>query len=218
MKHYLKYKQLEYVLIYKQKKNISIKVKDGMIVVSAPYNTSITYIEECLDKYEDRLKKQLDQYCPYYDIKDDGFIYIFNKKYKIIHILDYQNNILIEEDKIYIYSYDMNKCISQYLYKLLYDYIVERLLYYLAYEFDLDMPSIMIKKYKSKWGSCHYHDNKLSFNFSLIHIEKDLIDYVIVHELCHFIVHNHSALFYNEIEKRMPDYKLRIQRLKEKHV
>ena len=53
---------------------------------------------------------------------------------------------------------------------------------------------------------------------SLVHLEKDLIDYVIVHELTHFLQANHSALFYQEIEKRMPDYKQRIKRLKEKHI
>ena len=58
----------------------------------------------------------------------------------------------------------------------------------------------------------------MSFHLSLIHLEKNLIDYVIVHELTHFLQPNHSKQFYLEIEKRMPDYKTRQQRLKEKHI
>ena len=58
----------------------------------------------------------------------------------------------------------------------------------------------------------------LTFNLSLIHLDKELIDYVIVHELTHFLQANHSTLFYQEIAKRMPDYKERLKRLKEKHV
>ena len=50
-----------------------------------------------------------------------------------------------------------------------------------------------------------------------VHLEKDLIDYVIVHELCHFLQANHSRYFYNEIEKRIPNYKECIRRLKEVH-
>ena len=49
----------------------------------------------------------------------------------------------------------------------------------------------------------------------LVHLEKELIDYVIVHELCHFIQPNHSKLFYQEVQKRLPDYKEREKKLKE---
>ena len=59
------------------------------------------------------------------------------------------------------------------------------------------------------------YQNKVSFNLVLVHLEKCLIDYVIIHELCHFIQPNHSKLFYQEIEKRMPDYKAKEERLKE---
>ena len=79
------------------------------------------------------------------------------------------------------------------------------------------MPYIQIKNYKGRWGSCFYKENKVTFNSSLIHLDKELIDYVIVHELAHFIEANHSSKFYKEIEKRMPDYKIRQKRLKEKH-
>ena len=67
-------------------------------------------------------------------------------------------------------------------------------------------------------SNCFYKDNKVTFNLSLIHLPKDLIDYVIVHELAHFLQANHSHLFYQEIEKRMPDYKQRQKRLKEIHI
>ena len=49
--------------------------------------------------------------------------------------------------------------------------------------------------------------NRVCFNLVLAHIDYALIDYVIVHELCHFLEANHSKAFYHEIEKRMPDYK-----------
>ena len=77
------------------------------------------------------------------------------------------------------------------------------------------MPEIEIKKYKSRWGACFSKQNKVSFNLALVHLDKSLIDYVIIHELCHFIQPNHSKLFYQEIEKRLSDYKIREKRLKE---
>ncbi|MEO2236261.1 M48 family metallopeptidase [Thomasclavelia ramosa] len=72
-----------------------------------------------------------------------------------------------------------------------------------------------MKKLKARWGACFSNQNKVCFNLVLVHLEKELIDYVIVHELCHFIQPNHSKLFYQEVQKRLPDYKEREKKLKE---
>ena len=76
-------------------------------------------------------------------------------------------------------------------------------------------PEIQIKKMKRRWGACFYQKNRVCFNLVLAHIDYALIDYVIVHELCHFLEANHSKAFYHEIEKRMPDYKERERLLKD---
>ena len=60
--------------------------------------------------------------------------------------------------------------------------------------------------------------NKVSLNLSLIQLKKELIDYVIMHELTHFIEANHSKRFYHELAMRMPDYLIRQNALKETHV
>ena len=68
---------------------------------------------------------------------------------------------------------------------------------------------------KRRWDACFYQKNRVCFNLVLAHIDYALIDYVIVHELCHFLEANHSKAFYHEIEKRMPDYKERERLLKD---
>lgn len=64
---------------------------------------------------------------------------------------------------------------------------------------------ITFRIYKSKWGSC-MADGRLQFNILLMLAPDDVIDSVIVHELCHRKQMNHSALFYREVLKVMPDY------------
>ena len=81
--------------------------------------------------------------------------------------------------------------------------------------FILPMPAVEIKKYKSRWGACYPKINKVSFNLALVHLNYELIDYVIVHELCHFLQPNHSKQFYQEIKKRLPNYKQCEKKLKE---
>ncbi|MBN4076872.1 M48 family metallopeptidase [Mariprofundus ferrooxydans] len=65
--------------------------------------------------------------------------------------------------------------------------------------------TIGVKAYKSRWGSCH-HDGRIYFNYRLIMAPSRVIDYVIVHELCHLIHHNHSNDFWQLVEHIMPAY------------
>lgn len=64
---------------------------------------------------------------------------------------------------------------------------------------------ITLRKQKSIWGSCS-RINNISLNVNLIYLKDDLIDYVILHELAHTIVKNHSKTFWNELKKILPNY------------
>lgn len=209
---------MEYQLTYKHMKTVRMKVMQGHLVVSAPYQTPLSYIEKCIEQYADKLLPQLQQYEAYALYQDDGYVDIFHQRYHICLRDVGRNQCQIHQDCLYVYHAHIEKCIENYLKKQLYDYIYEKIIGYLAYDFDLDMPDIVIKKYKGRWGSCFYKENKVTFNLALVHLEKELIDYVIVHELTHFLQANHSSLFYQEIAKRMPDYQQRQKRLKEKHI
>jgi predicted metal-dependent hydrolase len=72
---------------------------------------------------------------------------------------------------------------------------------------------ITIKDLKSRWGSCSQLRN-LNFNFRLVLAPPAIVDYVIVHELCHLKELNHSKLFWLEVERFCPEYKQHRQWLK----
>lgn len=74
--------------------------------------------------------------------------------------------------------------------------------------------SIRIGSARSYWGFCSI-DNRLNFSYRLMTKEDKLIDYVVVHELAHIKEHNHSKKFWVEVEKVIPDYKERREKLKE---
>ena len=73
---------------------------------------------------------------------------------------------------------------------------------------------ITIRMQKSRWGSCSSKGN-LNFNCLLMRTPDEIIDYVVVHELCHLKEMNHSPRFWAEVEKIFPDYKERRKWLKD---
>ncbi len=77
----------------------------------------------------------------------------------------------------------------------------------------VDYHNITIRSQKTRWGSCSSRGN-LNFNIALMLVPKEILDYVIVHELCHRKEMNHSDAFWNEVCKILPDYKERRKWLK----
>ena len=73
--------------------------------------------------------------------------------------------------------------------------------------------SITVKSYKSRWGSCSPKGD-LSFNWRLVFMPHPIIDYVVVHELCHILELNHSKRFWQHVERHIPDHRVRRHALK----
>ena len=74
-----------------------------------------------------------------------------------------------------------------------------------AAQLDVSFGRITIRSQKTRWGSCSVQGN-LNFNCLLMLAPEAVLDYVIVHELCHRKQMNHSAQFWAEVERILPDY------------
>lgn len=73
-----------------------------------------------------------------------------------------------------------------------------------------------VRAYKSKWGSCS-PSNELTFNLKLAMVDDAVVEYVVVHELCHTKVRDHSKNFWEQVLKFIPDYKKRRKWLRDNH-
>ncbi len=75
-------------------------------------------------------------------------------------------------------------------------------------------PKTLIRNQRQRWGSCA-PDGTLRFNWRVMMLEPSLVEYVIVHELCHLSVNNHSADFWQLMASILPDTERRRRRLRE---
>ncbi|MCJ7552575.1 MAG: M48 family metallopeptidase [Ignavibacteriaceae bacterium] len=93
---------------------------------------------------------------------------------------------------------------QNWLYERAVEYIPSRAME-LAKTYSFNPKRISIRRQKTRWGSCS-KSGVISINYKLMMLRKDLIDYVIIHELCHLIELNHSKKFWNLVKDIMPDY------------
>ncbi len=82
--------------------------------------------------------------------------------------------------------------------------LLTKRLYELAQKYDFQYNKVSIRSQKTRWGSCSSKNN-ISLNKKLLHLPNDLIDYILLHELVHTRVKNHSKDFWNELETVVPN-------------
>lgn len=200
MKYVVDDKEYEVIINKKNNKNTYIKVENNKIIVNTNYLVNSIYIKKLLDNNYDIIKKMLER-----DFlkqqKNNSFYYLGNK-YDII-VVNYCN-IEINNNKIFVKSIDY---LNKWLKKQTESIFKERLNYlYNLFEEKIPYPKLKIRKMKTRWGVCS-KNNSITLNSELIKYNYEQIDYVIIHELSHFIYFDHSKNFWNLVSKYCNNYK-----------
>lgn len=91
-------------------------------------------------------------------------------------------------------------------------FVFNKLLYF-NQTYGFAWKKIAVKNVSSRWGSCSSKGN-IYFNYKLVLLPEHLVDYIVVHELCHLRECNHSVRFWALVEKTIPDYKERRRELR----
>tara|TARA_Y100001978_G_C23569983_1_gene373627 strand:+ start:135 stop:863 length:729 start_codon:yes stop_codon:yes gene_type:complete len=209
-----------------RKRTISLQVKDNKLIVKAPRTASRQSLDDLIQRKQSWIKKRAILNVEERKLINRKFIdnekfYFKGNEYRLSLILGGKEEVKISEGFLIVTCKDDRAMGSKEVKTFIEDWYVRestKILNTRTYEFAKKMkvePSaITVKNYASKWGSCTA-SNKISYNWRIIMAPDCIVDYLIIHELCHIIEHNHSKNFWYQVGKYCEDFKKKRKWLRE---
>ena len=211
MKYKIDNQEYNITIIKKNNKNTYIRVNNDLnIVITTNRFTTKKMILNMLENNEESIKKMINQKRKQQE-KNEKFWYL-GQSYDIIVISSWKS-VEFDKDRIYIPN---EKKFNLYLKKQMIKIFTERLEFqYNRFIEQIPYPKLKIRTMKTRWGVCNKRDNSITLNSELLKHSIEEIDYVIIHELSHFVHFNHSKEFWTIVEKYCPNYKMIRKHMKE---
>lgn len=204
------------------RKTLSLSIlKDGQVVIKAPLKMSNDAINKFVYEKQKWIREKLaiieSSKQKFDEIMHYKKFMLFGNKYSLklanVKKIETSSNEMsiyipktIPEDKIMIKLKSWYKKTAK--------NILEERVGYISNLIKLSPNSIRISDSKGRWGACNSKGN-VSFNFRVVMLEPAIIDYVIVHELCHLVEMNHSKRFWNLVTSFLPNASTQKNKIKE---
>ena len=186
------------------KKKIYIRVKDGIVKVSATKNITLKEVKELFAKHIDFIKEQLIL------TKKEDIIHVNGTPYKPRYFVGDKNKVMIIGDEIHLYSKDNS--LEKYK-KILYDFYkrevekeVEKLIGEAKKDFsEISFPTISVRFMKSMFGNYHKVKHHVKLSSILAKYDYVYIKFILYHELSHVVEFNHTKKFFAYYEAKYPN-------------
>lgn len=208
-------------IIRSNRKSLSIEITaEGKVRVRAPRRMKQQEIDRFIQARQKWIEDKMHMVqsrprAAVHTLQEDEIFWYLGMPY----LLTYSNTahaVQIQQDKIVV-PYNtcelMQKTLLQW-YKEQAKLTLAQRLSDVSKQTGLTCTGMKITSAKTRWGSCTAK-NSLNFSWYLVMAPVQVIDAVVVHELCHTIQHNHSKSFWNEVYRIMPDYNMKHRWLNE---
>lgn len=220
-------KEFGEIKIRKNKLARSVKLSvgvDGNLRASIPYYSPEFAVRRLVNGSRDEIRKMLATHNAKNSYQDGDLIgkthTLFLRKFlgEEIKISNEGNQILVQIPQELAFENplvqsEIRKTVSKILRKQAKAYLPRRI-DFLAEKYGFSFEKLRFSHTGTRWGSCS-SSGTISLNIALMNLPHHLIDYVIIHELCHTRQMNHSSKFWQEVEKYCPDYKKYVQEIKQ---
>jgi len=220
-KHSIEYgtTTIDFSLAYSSRKSLGISVTPELDVkVVAPFNSSLEKIKEKVENKARWIVKQQEYFGEYLPktptreyVNGETHLYV-GRQYRLKIIKSKKHEVKLSGGKLSIYTSkkeDKNyiKLLLDNWYRehaiRLFEWRIEQNISLFS-KYKLEFPKLVVRRMEKRWGSCT-PNKKIILNPEIIKAPVKCIDYVIIHELCHLVHHNHSPEFYKLQNKMMTD-------------
>ncbi|MCR4924363.1 MAG: M48 family metallopeptidase [Lachnospiraceae bacterium] len=222
-----KSKKIEYDLIREKRKTLSVRVnEDGSVIVKAPNWVKAGSITDFVDERAEWIYKK-SQLARQHSIEkrksyESGAIHrCLGRDYRLLVEEASVNRAYEGKDQLVLVKTRdrseeaVRKVLGRLWYRKLKEYANEQIENYMPLLEDYckknrvkkrEFMGVTVKNTKSRWGSCSSKGH-INLNVKLVSADRDIVDYVIVHEMCHLIYLDHSKEFWEAVEYVFADYK-----------
>lgn len=196
-------KKYEVIVIYKNNKNMYLRVKDDLnIYITAPKYMSKNDIEKFINDNILSITKMIKSKESVINSNKDKFLFL-GKKYDICYIND--KSIYFGDNRVFIgKGINIDNYLKKECFKVFNDEFIKCLDSFKEINY---IPKLRIRKMSTKWGVCNVTKKVITLNSELIKIDIKYLNYVIYHELSHLVYPNHSKDFWFLVEHYVPNYK-----------
>lgn len=195
-------KKYEIVIIRKNNKNTYIRVKDDLkIYVTTSLFTSDNMILKLVNENYSTITRMIDK--EEVKVKRNEKCMILGVEVDVIQ-LSIVDSYEFSDNKLYVK--DISK-LDKYLKSFTETIFKERLDKIYSNFKGVPYPKLKIRRMTTRWGVCNKKDKSITLNTELIKMDLKYLDYVIIHELSHFIYFDHSKNFWATVSKYCPNYK-----------
>ena len=199
-------------LAFKHIKSFNIRVaSDGSVKASAPCSAPEVVVRDFLqsraDWVEAAVKRQraLAAARPRDNIENGGTVRIHGRAVAVNVTSGKKNRVELHGDELWVAVRDtadaesVKKAVLTWQKRAALEFLTQLTAEYLpafARYGVCEMPKISVKTMKTRWGSCSYDKGRVSYNTALLAVPTECARYVVVHELAHFVYHDHSPRFH----------------------
>ena len=201
--------EVEVIILRKNNKNIYLRFKeDKKLYATCNKWVKASEIEKLIDDNIEKLARMYQKINKTND--NDAFFNYLGQKYTICYNEEiktpyFEQDLIFVENKKMLDQFYQKECLR------IFQKEVERIEKYFSH---IPPFTLKIRNMKTRWGVNNQSAHTITLNSELLKKEIDLLDYVIIHELCHFYEANHSRRFWAHVEKYYPKYKEARKRLR----
>lgn len=207
-------------IVHSRRKSIAIIIQsDGRLLIRAPMRLSNARIREFVLSKADWIltqqAKAAERKPPVHTFTGGDIFLYLGRKFPL-EIVDDSREMLTLDDCFRLRRSDQHQArlVFQNWYKKHARQVITDRVNFFATKHAFSFSRIRLSSARTRWGSCNSRGT-LSFTWRLVMAPIEIIDYVVIHELVHLEIQNHSASFWKKVHEYMPDYKKRRSWLKE---